>query len=78
MWIVCKLHEMSRHFIWKINEKEQQQKKKSISRFWTRDPPNTKRAFYPLHHRWRNEKGQNYNSNRLDFSMHKPIIIILP
>ena len=28
MWIVCKLHEMSRHFIWKINEKVQKKKKK--------------------------------------------------
>ena len=28
MWIVCKLHEMSRHFIWKINEKVKQTKKK--------------------------------------------------
>ena len=28
MWIVCKLHEMSRHFIWKINEKIKKKKKK--------------------------------------------------
>ena len=27
MWIVCKLYEMSRHFIWKINEKVQKKKK---------------------------------------------------
>ena len=30
MWIVCKLHEMSRHFIWKINEKVKKKKKKKI------------------------------------------------
>ena len=79
MWIVCKLHEMSRHFIWKNKWKSKKKKKKNAtSRFWTRNPSNTKRAFYPLHHRWRNESGQKYNSNRLDFSMRKPIIIIFP
>ena len=79
MWIVCKLHEMSRYFIWKINEKVKKKKKKTAtSRFWTPNPTNTKRAFYPLHHRWRYESGQNYKSNRLDVSMHKPIIIIFP
>ena len=31
MWIVCKLHEMSRHFIWKINEKYK--KKNPLSGF---------------------------------------------
>ena len=33
MWIVCKLHEMSRHFIWKINEKVKKKKKMPLPGF---------------------------------------------
>ena len=79
MWIVCKLHEMSRHFIWKINEKVQKKKKKMPFlgfELETHQILNERFTHYTTDDVMK--FGQNYNSNWLDFSMHKPIIIIFP